>query len=73
MTANQSTKAARLRAYRAKVKLRQRQAVTAAAVKRSELARRLRAHGLTWREVAQKMGVNSQFTARTIAMRNPKR
>lgn len=73
ITEKQQLQASRLRAFRARVKLRQRQAVTDAAVKRSELARWYRAQGMTWKEVAQKMGLNSQFTARTTAMRNPKR
>ena len=71
MTAIQSAEAAHLRAHRAKVKLRKRKAITDAAVKRSEWARKLRSHGLTWKEGAQKMGLNSQFTARTVASRNP--
>lgn len=73
MTPTQTAILARSRAHRARLKLRQRQAITDAAIKRSERARKLYAKGLTWKEVANAMGLNSQFTARTVAMRNPKR
>mgnify|MGYP003612552905 CR=1 FL=1 len=77
MTTIQQTKADHLRAHRAKVKLRQRHAVTAAAYNRSEWARKLRYNGgrkpMPWKIVADKLGVKTCFVARQIAMRNPKR
>ncbi len=77
ITEKQQLQASRLRAFRARVKLRQRQAVTAAAVKRSEWARKLRYNGgrepMPWKIVAEKLGVKTCFIARQIAMRNPKR
>jgi len=77
MTAAQAAKADHLLAYRAKVKLRHRQAITAAAVKRSKWARALRYNGggepMPWKIVAEKLGVKTCFIARQIAMRNPKR
>lgn len=77
MTKYQQDKADRLRAHRARVKLRHRQAITAAAVKRSEWARKLRYNGgrqpMPWKIVAEKLGVKTCFVARQIAMRNPKR
>ena len=76
MTAHQTAKADRLRAYRANVKLRQRQARHAVAYKRSERSRKMRYNGgrkpMPWKLVAEKLGVKTCFIARQIAMRNPK-
>ena len=73
MTPTQTAVLARSPAHRARLKLRQRKAVTYAASQRSERARKLRAKGMTWKEVANAMCSNSQYTARIVAIRNPKR
>lgn len=73
MTVLQQLECERGRARRARFKERQRAAKHDAAVARSELARWYRAKPMTWEHVAKVMGLKSKFTARTVAMRNPKK